>query len=114
MSSNDVIASPPPRALSLAPKPHAGGTTLFSGCLLELFGTAKILIGIRAPTAFLAYEFCILYKLFVILKAIVEVSHIYQIAKMFIMHGVRQLGLIHISPFYMLFAFRFSISSYHL
>jgi hypothetical protein len=65
---------------------------------LDLYGPTKAFIGICAPPASLAYELGILYQLFVIVQAVLDIAHIYQIAQMFIMHRTRHLGFLHFYP----------------
>jgi hypothetical protein len=67
---------------------------------LKLCGAAKIFFGICNPPAFFTNEFCILNPTFIIVEAVFQVSHIDQIAQMFIMHGVWHLRLIHIYPLF--------------
>jgi hypothetical protein len=64
---------------------------------LDFLRLAEIFFGIRTPPAMLADELGILYQLFIIFKTAVQIAHIYQIAQMFIMHGMRHLGFFHIN-----------------
>jgi hypothetical protein len=76
------------------------GTLYNTNPSLDFCGPAKIFFGVRNPPAFSANEFCVCYQFLIIFKAVFKVPHIYQIAQMFIMHGVWHIGLFHIYPLF--------------
>lgn len=63
---------------------------------LQLVGFAKKVGGISDPSAILTYEFRIFHTLFIIFEITFDITHIDQIAQVFIMHGMRHLGFTHI------------------